>query len=279
MTNQELQGNILIDRAVEIKKVVSIISSTFIFIIGVTVFQDYLESNRSNYSFNFDESILFKTIWFLFIPILTMLYIKLQRDKVDTVLKKAIYIIGLVLIHIIALLFVVRIFALFFFNGRYDLYKILTYTVANDLYKLAFVYGTFVLSFNYIKNSRNKSTISECNSYLESIIVRNGSQNTVIKVKDIFHLTAETPYVSIRLESKKYLQTGTLKSICEQLDSNLYIRVHKSSIVNIEKVVSFKSRLNGDYDLLLKNGDEIRLSRTFASNFKKLFQVSHPVTQ
>ncbi len=277
MTNQEPQSNVLMDRAVEIKKVVSIISSTVVFIVGATVFQDYLESNRSNYSFNLDESILFKTIWFIFIPMLIILYVKLQRDKVDAALKKTIYIIGLVLIHIVALLFVFWISSFLFFDGRYDLYKILTYTLSNDLYKLAFVYGPFVLSFNYIRANRNQLTVSECNSYLESIIVRNGSHNTVLYVRDIFHLTAETPYVSIKLESKKYLQTGTLKSICEQLDPELYIRVHKSSIVNIEKVVSFKSRLNGDYDLLLRNGDQIRLSRTFASNFKKRFQLSHPV--
>lgn len=277
MTAQRIQNNISADGTVETRRLAGVVSAAFIFIIGVTVFQDYLESNRSGYLFNFDESILFKSIWFLFIPILIVLYKRLQHDKLDTVIKRASYIIALVLIHIILLLFVIRFFSILFFDGKYGFYKVLTYTFANDLYKLALVYGAFILGYNYISGNMNKGIASESNAYLKNIVIRNGSQNTVLDVKDIFHLSAESPYVSIFLEGKKYLQTGTLRSISAQLDPNLFTRVHKSTIVNIKKVVSFKSRLNGDYDLLLKNGDEIRLSRTYASNFKNLFPTSHPV--
>lgn len=60
-----------------------------------------------------------------------------------------------------------------------------------------------------------------------------------------------------------------------KLDTRTFVRVHKSTIVNLEKVSSFKSRLNGDYDLLLKNGTIVRLSRTYAANFKNEFTGTH----
>ncbi|WP_254788460.1 LytR/AlgR family response regulator transcription factor [Cellulophaga baltica] len=93
----------------------------------------------------------------------------------------------------------------------------------------------------------------------------------------MIQITSATPYICIHLENKRHLHSETLKSMCGQLDSNVFVRVHKSSVVNISKVSSFKSRLNGDYDLQLANGDLVRLSRTYATDFKNRFGAGHPV--
>ncbi|RYF37203.1 MAG: LytTR family transcriptional regulator, partial [Cytophagaceae bacterium] len=50
---------------------------------------------------------------------------------------------------------------------------------------------------------------------------------------------------------------------------------HKSCIVNITKVRSYQSRLNGDYDLLLSNEVVLRVSRNYASGFKTAFEGPH----
>lgn len=97
-------------------------------------------------------------------------------------------------------------------------------------------------------------------------------------MNDIYQITAETPYISIQLNDKKYLHTETLKSMSTQLDNKVFVRVHKSSIINLDKVVSLKSRLNGDYDITLKNGAEIRLSRNYVADFKSKLKLTHQVT-
>ncbi|WP_250629758.1 LytTR family DNA-binding domain-containing protein [Aureibaculum algae] len=66
--------------------------------------------------------------------------------------------------------------------------------------------------------------------------------------------------------------------MAKQLDNKAFIRVHKSTIVNFNKVASFKSRLNGDYDIFLKNGVKLRLSRTYVANFKSNFKNGNRVT-
>ncbi len=106
---------------------------------------------------------------------------------------------------------------------------------------------------------------------MEKIIVSNGTNNIPVAVNDIMYITASTPYIVLHLESKQHLHSETLKSIQEQLDKSRFIRVHKSTIVNIDKVTSYKSRSNGDYDLTLQNGATTRLSRNFASGFKACF--------
>ncbi|MFT7072757.1 LytR/AlgR family response regulator transcription factor [Patiriisocius sp. Uisw_017] len=246
-------------------------------IIGLTIFQDFLESNRSGYSFYFSESILFKTIWILFIPLLVLLSKILKKQNLDSLGKTTFFIVTSIITHLVILPFVFLFFSVLFYNGRYDIYKILTYTLANDLYKLVIVYSVFVFVHRYLSYKLTDIVSLKKKSCVRKIIISNGKNNTVIEVNDIYQITAETPYISIELEGKKYLQTATLKSISTQLDHKTFVRVHKSTIVNMDKVVSLKSRLNGDYDLFLKNDVELRLSRTYVANFKSNFKNAYQV--
>ena len=112
---------------------------------------------------------------------------------------------------------------------------------------------------------------------MDAIVINNGKENTIVNIEDIVLITSATPYILIHLDNRQYLHSETLKSICNVIDNNVFIRVHKSTVVNISKVSSFKSRLNGDYDLQLINGDTTRLSRTYVAAFKKHFKESHQV--
>ena len=259
-------------------KNIEMLLAVFISIIGLTIFQDFLESNRSGNSFYFSESILFKTIWILFIPLLALLSRIFKNKNLDSLGKTTFFIVTPIIIHLVILPFVFLFFSVLFYNGRYDIYKILTYTIANDLYKLVIIYSVFIFGHKYLSYKLTHIVSLNKKSYVNKIIIRNGKNNTIVDVNDIYQITAETPYISIELERKKYLHTETLKSISTQLDNKIFVRVHKSTIVNLDKVLSVKSRLNGDYDIYLKNGVELRLSRTYVVGFKSKFNITHQVT-
>ena len=278
MIQTALRKESIYDISADTNKNVGILLAIFISIIGLTIFQDFLESNRSGYSFYFSESILFKTIWILFIPILAILSRILKNQNLDSLGKTTFFILTPIIIHLVVLPFVFLFFSVLFYNGRYDIYKILTYTLANDLYKLIIIYSAFVFGHRYLSYKLNDTVSLNKKSYVRKIIIGNGKNNTVVEVHDIYQITAETPYISIQLKDKKHLHTETLKSISTQLDNKTFVRVHKSTIVNLDKVISLKSRLNGDYDIFLKNGVELRLSRTYVANFKSNFIKSYQVT-
>lgn len=261
-----------------IKKNVGILLALFISIIALTIFQDFLESNRSGYSFYFSESILFKTIWIIFIPILTVLDVILKNQNLNSFRNTILFIGTSIIIHLVLLSFVFLCFSFLFYDGRYDLYKIITYTLSNDLYKLVIIYAGFVFGYKYLSFQSTDLLFIQKKSGISKIIIGNGKNNIIVEISDIYLITAAAPYISIQLEEKKYLHTETLKSILARLDNDKYVRVHKSTIVNLDKVVSFKSRLNGDYDIFLKNSIVTRLSRTYVSNFKLKFDVTHQVS-
>lgn len=278
MIQTVLRKESIYDISADTDKNVGILLAIFISIISLTIFQDFLESNRSGYSFYFSESILFKTIWILFIPLLALLSRILKNQNLDSFGKTTFFIVTPILIHLVVLPFVFLFFSVLFYNGRYDIYKIVTYTLANDLYKLVIIYSVFVFGHRYLSYKLTDIVCLSKKSCIRKIIIGNGKNNTVVEVNDIYQITAATPYISIQLEEKKYLHTETLKAISNQLDNKIFVRVHKSTIVNLDKVVSLKSRLNGDYDIFLKNGVKLRLSRTYVANFKSnlknVFQVT-----
>ncbi len=250
----------------------------FLSIVALTVFQDFLESRRSGYSFYISESILFKTVWFLYIPQLAVLNKILKRHTFNSLHKTILLIVASIVTHLIVLTLVFSIGSFIFFNGSYSINKILSYTLANDLYQLFIVYSAFVVIQRFISNRSKSMNLAYNKTNIQNIIISNGKNYTIVPLKDIYKITAETPYVSIHVENKKYLHSETLKSIAIQLENEAFVRIHKSTIVNLEKVVSIKSRLNGDYDILLKNGSEIRLSRTYVTNFRSKLKDTHQVT-
>lgn len=256
-------------------KVLAGLTLAFLFIICLTVLQDLMESIRSGYSFNFDESLLFKTFWVPFIPIITILNKRLKKEDLSKHPKTLLFIVLPIAFHFLIATLMAYIFSLLFFEGRYDLYKFYSYSLANDFYKLIIIYSGFVLFYKYLQNPSKVFNAVQKKNVLNEILINNGKNNTIVWTKDIFQITAATPYIFIHLENQRYLHSETLKSIGGQLDSNIFIRIHKSTIVNLTKIKSFKSRMNGDYDVQLANGDVIRLSRTYVCGFKNKF-VSSP---
>jgi hypothetical protein len=160
--------------------------------------------------------------------------------------------------------------AIFYYNA-YEFYKAFTYTLSNDLVKMLLIYGIFIFSQKYLGIKPEKGIARKQASRPEYVSVGHGGNYTRLKLSEILYIRAATPYIAIQLKEKQFLHSGTLKSIVEKLDSR-FIRIHKSSIVNIDKVVSYKSRLNGDYDLELQDGAKIRLSRNYINDFRNNFE-------
>ncbi|MGG7467490.1 LytTR family DNA-binding domain-containing protein [Chryseobacterium arthrosphaerae] len=248
-----------------------ILSGIIIVITTINMFQDFWEAKRSGYSFHFSESLLFKIVWILYIPIIMVLYQKLKSETHISYTKTALFIILPITVHLIMLPFIATILSLFFYQGRYDLFKFFSYTLTHDFSIAVLIYAGFVLGYQYLPVRKPDAVYTEKVTASPTFVIHNGKDNMIIHTEDIIQITSATPYVSIHLENKRYLHSETLKSMLEQLDDQIFIRVHKSAVVNLSKIRSFKSRLNGDYDLQMTDGTLVRLSRTYASEFKKRF--------
>jgi two-component system LytT family response regulator len=107
-------------------------------------------------------------------------------------------------------------------------------------------------------------------NYLPHLPVKTGSKTELVPVENIQFLQAEGAYVQVVTENKSYLITDSMYELELALDPKLFSRVHRSVIVNINCIKSIHSLLNGDHQLVLKNGKEVRASRTYRDKIKNL---------
>ncbi|WP_395375137.1 LytR/AlgR family response regulator transcription factor [Marinicella sp. W31] len=233
----------------------------------LAIFQDFVHSIRNNHAFYLSESLLFKAFWLCFLPFFLWFESAIKSTKLHSIKQCVSAILIMTLMHTLLLSIVIWGLSSALFDYSYGIPKVLSYTLSNDLVTLLIIYGLFV----FIQKHQTAQT-KESHQTSNSIVLNNAGKNIRIKLPSILYIQAATPYVSIQLAERHYLHTTTLKAILQKLDSR-FMRVHKSSIINIDHVISSTSRLNGDYDLLMTDNSVIRLSRNYASAFRKVFDT------
>jgi two-component system, LytTR family, response regulator len=95
---------------------------------------------------------------------------------------------------------------------------------------------------------------------LERVVTRLGSKVTVIPVDRIWYLEAQDDYVMIYSEMGNHLKEKTMKFFEEHLPSNTFIRIHRSSIINISQIVAVDQYTKDTHLVTLKCGAKLRVS-------------------
>lgn len=112
--------------------------------------------------------------------------------------------------------------------------------------------------------------INVANEMLERIAVKSGQKIQVIFVEDIYYLQADGDYVILFTEESKYLKEQTMKYFVAHLPENQFVRIHRSCIVNIEKVLRIELYKKQQQMITLKNGHQIKAS---TAGYKALKEV------
>ena len=85
----------------------------------------------------------------------------------------------------------------------------------------------------------------------------------LIPVATIDYCEAADNYVRVHAGGRKHLVRETLRDFEQRLASPDFARIHRSAIVNLARVLEFRPYFHGDYQVLLANGTQLTLSRTY----------------
>jgi len=102
---------------------------------------------------------------------------------------------------------------------------------------------------------------SAAEGYLTRIVFRKGAGIKIIPLNMILYLAAEDDYVMIYYSEGKALKPQTMKYYEEHLPPSLFIRVHRSYIVNVEHISRLEPYSKDNYVAVLKSGEKIPVSR------------------
>ena len=97
----------------------------------------------------------------------------------------------------------------------------------------------------------------------ERLLVPVGETLQLIDSATIEWLEAADNYVNVHTSSRSYLLRRTLHDLLEQLGDQQFARIHKSAAVNIASVKAFTPLFKGDYEVQLRTGKALRLSRRY----------------
>ncbi|OPC58828.1 LytTR family DNA-binding domain-containing protein [Elizabethkingia bruuniana] len=255
-----------------------------ILFIAANIILDYLFTIFQNSSFYFSESLLFSSYWVIYILLLPLFFKLVGQLKKIT--SKLLLTNSAIVLHLIIYPALVWVLSEVFYNHTFPYWQTFNFAISAYFIKTVIIYGFLLVIITIYGQKLQSHTIAKgtigenkTKNFISSLIVSDSnSTKIVLAVDDILYFSANTPYINIYHHSKKYLHTETLKSLESQLNNNQFVRIHKSYIVNINKIMSIQSRQNGDYDVTLLDNTILRVSRSYAKNFKDKFSQQHRVS-
>jgi two-component system, LytTR family, response regulator len=106
--------------------------------------------------------------------------------------------------------------------------------------------------------------------YLERLVVRDGTRVTLISAAKLDYVEAQDDYVALATQGAKHLKQQTIASVEAGLDPARFVRIHRSYIVNFERVVRIEPYGKDSRLAILVDGTRLPVSRTGYARLKSL---------
>jgi two-component system LytT family response regulator len=98
---------------------------------------------------------------------------------------------------------------------------------------------------------------------LERFAVKGAGQVSFLKVSEIDWIEAADYYSCLHVGARTHLLRRSMAELDEELDQAVFCRIHRSTIVKLDRVRGLKLNESGEYDVLLEDGTKLRLSRRY----------------
>jgi two-component system LytT family response regulator len=101
------------------------------------------------------------------------------------------------------------------------------------------------------------------------VAVRSGQRIVVIDWAEVDWIEAADNYVTLHVGRTQYLLRSTLTALESSLDAHQFVRIHRSAMVQVDRVKELVSETHGDFSIRLRDGSALTLSRTFRDRVER----------
>jgi two-component system, LytTR family, response regulator len=102
--------------------------------------------------------------------------------------------------------------------------------------------------------------------YLQRLVVPSGHRSIFIRTEQVDWIEAERNYIRLHVGGQTYLLRENMSRIEAALDPAMFCRIHRSTIVNIDRIQAVESLLRGEYLVVLHDGTKLTSSRSYRRN-------------
>jgi len=104
----------------------------------------------------------------------------------------------------------------------------------------------------------------------QRLMVKSAGRVTFVRTEDIDWIEAAGNYVRLHAGKEDHLHRESMSGLEAKLDQKRFVRIHRSTIVNVERIHELQPAFHGDYIIILHNGTELALSRNYRDNLKSV---------
>jgi two-component system LytT family response regulator len=155
----------------------------------------------------------------------------------------------------------------------------IVFVTAYDKYALrAFEAGALDYLLKPFDDARFEQALRRAKERIESsrhtptepdrLVIKGTGQVSFVKISDIDWIEAADYYACLHVGTKTHLLRRSLSDLEEELDAQIFCRIHRSTIVNLHRVQGLKINEDGEQDVLLDDGVKVRLSRRYRKQFQ-----------
>ncbi len=124
----------------------------------------------------------------------------------------------------------------------------------------------------YVNDLQMASVAGE-RKYLERIVIKNRGRISFVRTENIDYIQAAGNYAELRVGTESHLLRCTMQGLEAELDPEKFVRIHRSTIVNLSRIKELQSSFGGDYLVVMSSGARLTLSRSHRSRLNGLLGV------
>ncbi|HEY6374799.1 MAG TPA: LytTR family DNA-binding domain-containing protein, partial [Edaphobacter sp.] len=108
---------------------------------------------------------------------------------------------------------------------------------------------------------------------LDRIVIKSAGRVSFLRISEIDWIEAADYYACLHVGQRTHMLRRSISELEHDLDPAIFCRIHRSTIVNLDRVHGLKLNEDGEYEVLLENGTSLRLSRSYRKQLQSSLGV------
>jgi two-component system LytT family response regulator len=105
-------------------------------------------------------------------------------------------------------------------------------------------------------------------------MIKSSGRVFFLRAEELDWIEADGNYLRVHVGRESHLIRETMNRLASKLDPDKFLRIHRSTLVNIERIKELQPLFSGDYVVILRDGKQLTLSRSYRDKLLELFENS-----
>ncbi len=108
---------------------------------------------------------------------------------------------------------------------------------------------------------------------MEKFLIKIGRKHLFFDKREIDMVEADSNYIRVFVNDRSYIIRNTLRSVEEKLDPDVFMRINRSTIINVDRIRELIENEKNEYEVILKDKKTIKWGRQYRKNLSRFLRL------